>query len=481
MALTTSPDPVEGGALLKSFGYQQELKRGINVLGNVALVVSDITPTASLLIIGTVVIATAGTGSIWAYLIGCFLAINVALCMGELGSMFPLAGGLFSIVTRVLGRPAGFLAMLDYVGQAIFLPASVAVGIGTYISVLDPNIPSNVAAAVVMILVTGLALFAIRFNAILTAVFLALELVIVTALALSGLVHVHQGVSILANPVMGDGKGGLTAVAAGAVIAAIATAMFSVNGYDSAINFSEETEGEARHVGQAVVTAAAIGIFFELATFLAVFFGVSDVRSFVNSSTPLLSAAKASFGSVFADVLAAGAIVAILNAALAITLQFSRIVWATGRDRAWPGPVSTWLAKVEPKRGAPWVATLVVGLLATILSFQGSLVLVVTFTAVLLIVLYGLIAISALVSRIRQREAPRPWKMPLWPAPPIIALVGVGVALSQQKLSDLAIVAGIFAVGLVYYLLVVRPREGRFWITAHTPAEAPPSVQLAEP
>jgi amino acid transporter len=457
------PSSVEGEALLESLGYRQELKRGINVLGNVALVVSDITPTASLLIIGTVVIAGAGTGSVWAYVIGCFLAINVALCMAELGSMYPVAGGLFSIVTRVLGKPVGFLAMLDYIGQAIFLPASVAVGIGTYVAVLDPNIPSNLAAAVVMILVTGVALFAIRFNAVLTGFFLALELLVVSALALSGLVHVHQGLSILTNPVMGNGKGGLTAVATGAIIAAVATAMFSVNGYDSAINFSEETAGEARHVGQAVITAASIGVFFELATFLCVFFGVPNVAKFVNSGTPLLDAAKNSFGNAFYYILAVGAIIAILNAALAITLQFARIVWASGRDRAWPGPISTWIGKVEPRRGAPWVATLIVGALATILSYQGTLVSVVTFTAVLLIVLYGLIAISALVSRVRQRNLPRPWKMPLWPVPPIIALVGVGIALSQQKVADLITVVVIFAAGLIYFVLFIRPRGEAYW------------------
>src|SRR5579864_7880512 len=151
---------VHGEALLDSLGYKQELKRGLSVLGNVALVLSDITPTASLLVIGTVVIATAGTGSIWAYLIGCFLAINVAFCMGELGSMFPVAGGLFSIVTRVLGKPIGFLAMLDYMGQAVFLPASVAIGIGVYLAVFIPGIPQNVIAAIVMIIVTGVALLA---------------------------------------------------------------------------------------------------------------------------------------------------------------------------------------------------------------------------------------------------------------------------------------------------------------------------------
>src|SRR5438105_6478631 len=202
------PSSVEGAALLQSLGYNQQLKRKINVLGNLALVLSDITPTASLLIVGTVVIVTAGTGSIAAYLIGCFLAINVALCMGELGSMFPVAGGLFSIVTRVLGKPIGFLAMLDYMGQAVFLPASVAVGIVVYISVMVAGVPSNVAAAVVMIVVTGVALFAIRFNAILTGFFLALELLVVLALAISGLVHLQQPLSIATSPVMTDGKVG---------------------------------------------------------------------------------------------------------------------------------------------------------------------------------------------------------------------------------------------------------------------------------
>ena len=466
------PDPLEpspanvvvhGEALLESLGYQQELKRALNVLGNVALVLSDITPTASLLVIGTAVVATAGTGSVWAYVIACFLALNVALCMGELGSMFPVAGGLFSIVTRVLGKPIGFLAMIDYMGQAIFLPATVAIGIGAYISVLFPSLPGNWTAAVIMIVVTGVALFAIRFNAYLTAFFLALELAVVTALAVSGLVHLQQPLSVINNIQIADGKGGLVAGSLSLMIAAIAVAMFSVNGYDSAINFSEETKGHARDVGRAVVIAASIGIAFELVTFVLIFFGVPDMAKFVNSATPLLDAAKNSFGTTFFNIVAIGAIIAIFNASLAITLQFARIVWAAGRDRAWPEPISSWIGKVDSKRGAPWVATLVVGALATVISIFFPLVAAATFTAVLLVTLYALIAISALVSRVTQSNLPRPYKMILWPIPPIIALAGCVLALTQQHWQDLAGVGIAFALGLVYYFLWIRPRSDRYW------------------
>src|SRR5207249_430075 len=127
------PSTVEGEALLQSLGYNQQLKRKINVLGNLALVLSDITPTASLL---------------------------------------------------------------------------------------------TVATAVVMTVVTGVALFAIRFNAILTGFFLALELLVVLALAISGLVHLQQPLSIATSPVMTDGKSGLMATPLNLVIAAIAVAMF---------------------------------------------------------------------------------------------------------------------------------------------------------------------------------------------------------------------------------------------------------------
>ena len=454
-----SGDEVGGEQILHALGYKQELNRAVSVLGTIALVVSDITPTASLLVIGPVVIATAGSGSLWAYIIGCFIAINVALCMGELGSMFPVAGGLYSIVTRVLGRPVGFLALLDYIGQAVFLPASVAIGIGVYVQALNPGIPSNIAATVVMIAVTIVAMLRINFNAVLTGVFLLIELVVVTVLALAGFSHWQQPLTILTNPVMGDGS----AVGLPLIFTAVATAMFSVNGYDSAINFSEETKGSASHVGQAVVRAAMIGIVFELIPFIAIVFGAPDLGKFIGSPTPLTDVARSAFGDTFVNIITYGAIIAIFNASLAITLQFARIVWSSGRDRAWPGPISDAIAQVHPTLRTPWVATILTGACAAILCFQSTLVTVVTFTAVLLIVLYALIALSALVSRMRQASLPRPYRMPFWPVPPLIALVGTIVAITQQKTTDLLIVGAIIVVGLIYYFAFLEPRKDRYW------------------
>jgi len=124
---------------LRQLGYTPRLERGLTTKGSVILTLSDITPAGSLLIVGIAVIALAGTGSVIAYLAGAGLAVMVALCMAELGSQFPVAGGIYSIVARVLGTWASFLTLLSYVGQAIFLPASIALGVGTYLNSLTPR------------------------------------------------------------------------------------------------------------------------------------------------------------------------------------------------------------------------------------------------------------------------------------------------------------------------------------------------------
>jgi amino acid transporter len=128
----------------------------------------------------------------------------------------------------------------------------------------------------------------------------------------------------------------------------------------------------------------------------------------------------------------------------------------------------------------PWVATMAVGVLGAVLCAQSSLISVVTFTSVLIIILYALIAISSLVSRVRQRELERPFRMPLWPLPPVIALVGVGIALSQQKVRDLLVCAAIFVGGAIYYVVFLRPRKDRYWshltVPEHELGTAPEAV-----
>ncbi len=377
--------------------------------------------------------------------------------MAELGSLFPIAGGMYSIVARVLGTWASFLTLLSYIVLAIFLPASIALGVGTYANSLNSSIPVNLTSAIAMVAVTGLAMLKIHVNALMTALFLALEMVVIVVIAVAGFSHPAQSVSTFLHP-QGLVNGQLSSFTTGAVVAAVAVALQSVNGYDAAISFAEETKGPTRNVGKAVLYSCLIGVVLELAAFLGAAFGAPDLKTFLGSSTPLTYVVEQRFGHTAATILTIGAVIAFFNACLAITLQMARVLWASGRDRIWPGPVSTALNKLLRSTDAPWVATIFVGLFATVLCFLSNVVAVVTFVSVLTIAIYVFVGAPAIVSRIRDKGSPRTFRMPLFPLPPLVAIVGAVVALSQQTTRDLLIVAIIYAAGIAYYFIYLRSK-----------------------
>jgi hypothetical protein len=71
---------------------------------------------------------------------------------------------------------------------------------------------------------------------------------------------------------------------------------------------------------------------------------------------------------------------------------------------------------------------------------------------------------SALASRLRQPGLARPYRMPLWPLPPLLALAGVIVTVLLQTSRDLAIVAAILAAGVLYDAAYLRRRRDTHWI-----------------
>ena len=451
-----------------SDSQKENLERGLGFKGLLSLALSDITPMASLLVTAGAVLVLSGTAGVWAFTIGCIIAITVAMSMAELGSMYPTAGGLFYIVNKVLGRPIGFLAMIDYVLQGIFIPATLALGIGTYLHSLNASIPVNSSSAIGMAIITILAVLRIHLSAIIVTVCLVIEGIVLALIIGVGLVHLNQPLSILTHPTMlQDGK--MSSVAGSAIVAAIASSLFSVNGYDSAINFSEEVKGSARIFCRAVMYSALVGVVLELTAFTFGLFGTRDLGAYLASATPFTDSVTSALGKGAGQAVLVGALFAIVNATLAITLQFARVLWASGRDKAWPNPVNEFLGKVHPKFRSPWTATLVIGAISTIFCLKSSLISTVTFTAVLIIILYALIAIAALVSRVKNKDADRPFKMMFWPIPPIITILGVGLTLTKQKTGDLKIILIIIIVSMAYYFLYLNRSKHSRWVP-HNPA-----------
>ena len=95
---STQPPP----SRLEQLGYSQQLERRLNIPEVVGLAMADVSPTMAVLFLSAGVFFVGGTFSIGAGLILSVVVVFIALCLGELAGMFPIAGGMYSLVRRVL-------------------------------------------------------------------------------------------------------------------------------------------------------------------------------------------------------------------------------------------------------------------------------------------------------------------------------------------------------------------------------------------
>src|SRR6266436_7145272 len=117
--------------LLQSMGYAQELHRRMSGFSNFAISFSIICILAggiTSLQLGLSAVGGAAAGVVWpAGVAFCFV---VALCMAQIASAFPTAGGLYHWSSILGGKGWGWAAAWLNLGGLIFTTA--AVNVGTY-------------------------------------------------------------------------------------------------------------------------------------------------------------------------------------------------------------------------------------------------------------------------------------------------------------------------------------------------------------
>lgn len=433
----------------------------ISFFENLGITLSDITPASSVFVIIPTILLTTGTGILWSFLIGTVLSFAVALCMAELGSIYPTAGGPYYMIKRTLGNYLGILAMACAIGQAVFLPSAIGMGVGTYLHTFFPSLNPPLIGFFTMVVAGFIAIIPISRNSIIMIAFLILELIAIIVLSVIGFAHIHRPVSVLLSEPKAMTDHGISPISMGLILAGVTTVLFAFHGYEQIVTLSEETRGSRRLVGGMLLAALAVTVIFEVTPSIAVTLGGPDLSKLLSTNAPVSYMLTANAGKAWNTVVIIGAIIAIFNATIAIILGFSRILYSTAREQAWPPRISKALARVHPKWRTPWVATVTIGGIGGLLSLASEFINLVDFTAVLISGIYGLLAIGAFVSRIRHKGE-RPYRMPLWPVPPIIAFAGIILGLSQQPPRDLIIGFGILLVFSLYYLLYLR-RNSSFW------------------
>jgi amino acid transporter len=442
------------------------LGRSMRRVGALLLTLSGITPAASMFVYGQTVISQAGTGAVLAFIAAGLLSLSTAYVYAELASAFPLTGGEYSIIGRTMGPVWGMMALgLNLFGGALG-QAALALGLAEYLGEVVPAVQAAPTAIIATLATTVVMVLNIRVNAVVTGVFLAVELAALGVMSALGFWHPHQAIGdILLHPVTLEGAK-LVPTSWSDLGLAAAAAIFVFNGYGGAVFFGEEMYEARSKLPWVVFWSLAIAAVAELGPVVAVMVGVADPAAMLDpSKQPLPTFLLAAGGEIVMKAVSLGVAFAILNALIAIGLINARQLYCSGRDGVWPTPVNRWVDKVHSRFRSPWVATLVMGAATAACCFL-SIDLLVMLTSTGIVVVYAGVSIAAMVGRRNGTTAGGHYRMPLYPLAPVFSLVGLaGVVAAnladptdgQPSLIANAVVMAVFA---LYYLLYLKRRGG---------------------
>ena len=458
----------------------QSLKRTLGPVAVALLTLSVLSPAASVFITGADVVHQVGTGAALAFGIGGVLTLVFTFAQAELGASFPFAGGDYAMIGQVLGPRWGFVQFgLDLLSTPVFI-ALTASGIALYLQGVVPGLRPIPTAIGAIALATAGAIVNVRTSAVVTGVFLGIELAALALVTLLGLADPARGIGeVLTAPVAFTG--GIAApLTLGIAAGAVSAASWAVSGAGQAIYFAEELHDPVR-VGRLVVQITGISMGAIVLPVLALAVGSRDLPVTLAADSPFAAFIAQHASPALATAIGLGIAAAIFNAVMAAVICYGRWLWSSGRDAIWAAPVNRALVRLHPRYGSPWVATLAVGGAAAGFTLLG-LRLLVLLAAANGIVNWALLNVGGWVGRRRGLTGQgAAYRAPLFPLTNIVSLVAVAALAVLTWQDDVGrtgelIIAADILVALAYHRFVLCRRPGGWRMVGPAPAYAAPPV-----
>jgi ethanolamine permease len=365
----------------------------------------------------------------------------------ELSASMPSAGGPFTYALRALGPWGGFVAGFATLVEFVFAPPAIAFAVGKYLSVVAPSIDPDTAAALFVIAFGVLNLFAIkqsaRFELVVTLLAVA-ELCVFMAVA-----GPHfESRNFLSDPWMGGVPG---------IFAAIPFAIWFFLGIEGVAMTSEEVMNPKRDLPIGYITGIVTLVVLALGVMLAAG-GVGDWKKLSNLDFPIPAAIAMALGegSPWTKAFAAIGLFGLIASLNGIIVGAARQVFAVARA----GLLPRWLGWTN-RADVPHTAVLACTGAGLLSILTGTTAQVITLSAIGAALMYVMAMASLFVLRRRAPEMERPFRAPLYPYFPAVALVLSLVSLVAivwyNALLTL-IFLGLFALCAAYFVLRGRKR-----------------------
>jgi basic amino acid/polyamine antiporter, APA family len=393
----------------------------------------------------------SGFALLMLWIVGGIAALCGALCYGELSAALPRSGGEYHFLSRIYHPALGFMAGIVSATVGFAAPITLtAIAFGRYFhGVIAFGRPLVFSFAVVWI-VALFHLGNIRIGSVFQNLWTLVKVLLIAALIGAGLL-VQSKQPITFVPQTGD----TVSIFSGGFAVALVYVMYSYSGWNAAAYITGEIKAPETNVPRALLTGTSVVIV--LYVLLNGVFLLSSPREELSGQLEVaLIAGKHIFGPNGGRVVGAVICLGLVSAISAMTWLGPRVTMAMGEDH--------WLLRFlgrKNRHGVPTTAALL-QLLIVNLFFAKNFQQIVIYIQFSLLLCSLLTVIGVIVLRITRPDLPRPYRVWLYPLPPLVfAAVTIWMMLYLLRSHPAESVAGLATIllGTLLYFAAGKKRQ----------------------
>ena len=398
---------------------------------------------------------TNGPQAILGWILGAIVALCDGMVWAELGAAMPGTGGPYRYLSEAYGpKRLGRLMSFLFIWETIFLaPLSIgsgAIGFAQYSKFLFKDIGwwhEKMIAMSICVLITVLLYREIRSVGRLSVAMWIVVLGTVLWITAAGVMHFdpHRAFDIPPGALAPSsafffGLGGATLIA-----------MYDYGGYNNVCFFAGEVRNPERVIPRSilfsVVTVAALYL-----TMNVTIIGVIPWREAIHSTSIASDFIRRIYGLTAANIVTVLILWTTFASVFAVLLGYSRVPYAAAAD----GRFFRVFAKLHPSKNFPSFSVLFIGITSALACLLNLEVLINALIVIQVLIQFIAQIFAVTLIRRNRPDIARPFRMPLYPLPSAIALLGWLYILVASGVLYILAGVGLLSVGIVAYLWRAR-------------------------
>lgn len=345
------------------------------------------------------------------------LTITAGLTAAEVSAAIPKTGGMMVYIEEIYGKKLG--ALTGWMQCALFFPATIAALAVMFseqtISLLGLSSGLLIPLAIATILLIAiLNTLGSKTSGAIQTVSTIGKLVPLAIIIICGF-FMGEGNNPIVTPITAEGISPMAVI--GQVLIAILFA------YDGWINVGA-LAGEMKNPGKDLPKAIVGGLAAVMAVYLIInvaYLWVLPADQLATFSNPAAAVATALFGPVGGKIVTGGILISVFGCANGYLLTGPRVLYTLGTQKSIPGYKTIGALN---KNNVPANATLVMAVVGCLYAMSGQFNLLTDLSMFAIWSFYVLTFIGVIILRKKQPDLHRPYRVPMYPVIPCIAIAG---------------------------------------------------------